>query len=564
MRRLAAATTGLLTVALLAVVALIVFGNASLVTTRGISMEPRFHSGDLAVVLPATQYGVDDVVAYRSTLLHAVLMHRIVAVEGAHYTLRGDRNSWLDPEHPTASDLVGKLAFRIPQGGIWLGRATSPIMLGLITFGLLATGGTVVQRRRKRARGTTSQHVTPRPHRSWAAVLTTAPQWLRTAAAATAVVVILGLALAAWAWTGPVTKPAQSQAPAGRSMTFSYTASVPQTPAYDGTTVTSPDPVFRALANTVDVHFAYAGNPGMVTVSAVLSTAGGWHSTVPLAAPTTFTTTGYDATVRLDLKALEARAQAAAAVTGLPTSQLTVAVTALVDTPDGARFAPTLPLSLSPLQLALAGDAKALVVKDSTLVRQVSTAPRTIAALGRHITAAEARTLSAILLSAGLLGAVILALIARRSAPASEGAGIRRRYAHLLVHVHPMPAPSGRPLVDVTRFATLARLAERYGLLVLHWSRSGVETFVVQDEGTTYRYRTGAGDFTESITADANALTQQALTLLNVSNKPRSKGLASNTYVLSPAVAGPVVGQTAGDRAGFDDPALDEAGEPSP
>jgi hypothetical protein len=28
---------------------------------------------------------------------------------------------------------------------------------------------------------------------------------------------------------------------------------------------------------------------------------------------------------------------------------------------------------------------------------------------------------------------------------------------------------------------------------VLHWSRSDIETFIVRDEGTTYRYRTGAG-----------------------------------------------------------------------
>jgi len=54
-----------------------------------------------------------------------------------------------------------------------------------------------------------------------------------------------------------------------------------------------------------------------------------------------------------------------------------------------------------------------------------------------------------------------------------------------------MPAPQGRPVIDVTTFSTLAKLAERYGLLVLHWSRSGVETFVVQDENITYRYRPG-------------------------------------------------------------------------
>lgn len=38
----------------------------------------------------------------------------------------------------------------------------------------------------------------------------------------------------------------------------------------------------------------------------------------------------------------------------------------------------------------------------------------------------------------------------------------------------------------------LVKLAERYRLLVLHWSRSNVETFVVQDESTTYRYRAAA------------------------------------------------------------------------
>ena len=65
-----------------------------------------------------------------------------------------------------------------------------------------------------------------------------------------------------------------------------------------------------------------------------------------------------------------------------------------------------------------------------------------------------------------------------------------------------MTAPPGQPVVDVTEFAMLAQLTERYGLLVLHWTRSGVETFVVQDEGTTYRYRTGTGDASEPGIAD--------------------------------------------------------------
>jgi len=468
-------------------------GATAYVITDGISMEPRFHTGDLAVIRAADRYDVGDVAAYHSKMLNLVVMHRIVAIKGGNCTFKGDNNSWLDPEHPPTSELVGKLAVRVPQGGVWLQRITSPPALGLIAFGLLASGGTTVQMRRRRRRGAMSRHIRTGTSRSKVLALATAPPWLRTAAAATAVVAMLGLALAAWAWTGPVTTPSTSQGQADQSMTFGYTASVPKTPAYDGTTVVSPDPVFRKLANTIDVSFAYQGGPGTVTVSAMLSTASGWHSTVPLAAPTTFTTTSYQGTVGLDLKALDARAQAAAAVTGLPTGELTVTVLASVDTSDGARFAPTLSLNLSPLRLTLAGDAKTLVVRGSTPVKQVTSAPRTIGALGQKLTAATARTLSSILLLAGLLGAAILALITRLWAPTSEAAGIRRRYAALLVLVHPMPAPPGRPVIDVTEFSTLARLAERLGLLVLHWTRSNVETFVVQDQGTTYRYRTSTG-----------------------------------------------------------------------
>jgi signal peptidase I len=57
----------------------------------------------------------------------------------------------------------------------------------------------------------------------------------------------------------------------------------------------------------------------------------------------------------------------------------------------------------------------------------------------------------------------------------------------------------------VTEFKTLTRLAERYELLILHWSRNNVETFVVQDEGTTYLYRCDVNDSSIPIDPDAMA-----------------------------------------------------------
>jgi hypothetical protein len=79
-----------------------------------------------------------------------------------------------------------------------------------------------------------------------------------------------------------------------------------------------------------------------------------------------------------------------------------------------------------------------------------------------------------------------------------EGEAIRRRYASMLARVQPVPIPAGHRVIDVTTFPTLAKLADRYGLLVLHWARSDVETFIVQDENTTYRYRAGSETATET------------------------------------------------------------------
>jgi hypothetical protein len=84
----------------------------------------------------------------------------------------------------------------------------------------------------------------------------------------------------------------------------------------------------------------------------------------------------------------------------------------------------------------------------------------------------------------------VILFLTRRARRLDEAALIRRRFGRLLVTVQPTCIAAGRPLVDVTEMATLVRLAERYGLLILSWTRSGVATFLVQDENTTYRYRT--------------------------------------------------------------------------
>jgi hypothetical protein len=121
------------------------------------------------------------------------------------------------------------------------------------------------------------------------------------------------------------------------------------------------------------------------------------------------------------------------------------------------------------------------------------------------MTVATARKVSVYLALAALLAAVMLVLAARRSAPASESAEIQRRYGALLLRVDEVPSSPGRSVVNVSDFKSLARLAERYQLLVLHSFRDHRATFAVQDECTTYLYRCAVRDSTTPMGSDAMA-----------------------------------------------------------
>jgi signal peptidase I len=492
-RRLARLAARLAAACVLGVIVLaggaLVSGRVGYVVTHGISMNPLYHQGDLVVVARAQSYQPGDIVAYHVADSHLVALHRIIGGDASGWVIKGDNNQSIDSTHPGSHDLIGRAVLHIPHGGLWLQGLTSPAVLALLAFALVGGGGRAAHTRRRRRRATMSRHATPAPRATVA--LRSLPPGLHTAVCVTAVAAILGVALGALAWTGPRDTLTATVGHSTRQLSFSYTATVARTAAYDGTIVRSPDPVFRRLTNTVDVQLAYRGSPGRIDVAAELSTPTGWHSTLPLATPALFTGTTDQATVRLDLDAIQARAQAAAAATGLPGSPLSVAITATIRTAGSPPFTPTLKLNLTDLQLSLAGGPNSLTTQDSVTVPRLAPAVRTLHLLGRHLAVPQARAVSVALLAAAVAAAALLVIVGVAGAPATEGAAIRRRYAPLLAHVHPLPARPNLPVVEVTEFATLARIAERAGLPVLHWARSDVETFVVMDEGSTYRYRTG-------------------------------------------------------------------------
>lgn len=491
-------------------------GATTYVTTYGISMEPSFHAGDLAVVRTTDTYRVGDVAAYLSPRLKAVVLHRIVAVEPDGYVFKGDNNTWLDPEKPGRDALLGRLVLHVPQGGAWLRRISSPLAVGAAALLLAGLAGETGRRRvRRRRRQGSGGAVHSADGGSRIPAMTALALAVATGVTATGLLVALSPVEAVEAAadtvapvaqpSSPVAQPsspaAQPSSPAAlpsspslpgprpRTVDFSYTATVPRTAAYDATTVVAPDPVFRRLADRVVLRVRYSGGPATLAVRLRMSTVVGWRSTVDLVPATPVGAGRQEVTAILDLASLWGRAEAASVYTGVQVSGVDLEVQADVRSPGLEPWTPSTRLALNTLVLAVPDGDKALHARWDPPAPPPVAPPPGVTVLGRSVPWTALRTGGIVLVLLAVLLAPAAWWARRRWAAIGEDARIRRRYGDLLATVTRPPEPPDRPVVDVTRFSTLARLARRYGLLVLHWTNPvGGTTYVVWDDRTVYRY----------------------------------------------------------------------------
>jgi signal peptidase I len=116
-------------------------GTTSVAIVDGTSMLPRFHRGDLVLLRAGDHYRVGEVVAYRSRLLHRVVVHRIIKITHGHYVFKGDNNSWIDPEQPVRAELIGRQWLHIGQAGRYVGAfRTPPVLAGIAILLVLSVG----------------------------------------------------------------------------------------------------------------------------------------------------------------------------------------------------------------------------------------------------------------------------------------------------------------------------------------------------------------------------------------------------------------------------------------
>jgi signal peptidase I len=146
-------TAALAVGAWLLVVPAAIGGPASYVVTQGISMLPHFHAGGLVITRKQSSYHVGEIVAYHNRQLEAVVMHRIVAVDGSRFVMKGDNNDWRDTYHPTKADIVGKEWVYWAGAGQYLTDIRQPVTFAIILAGLgLYAGAGLIPRRSRRRR----------------------------------------------------------------------------------------------------------------------------------------------------------------------------------------------------------------------------------------------------------------------------------------------------------------------------------------------------------------------------------------------------------------------------
>lgn len=490
-------------------------GSTSYVITHGVSMEPRFHTGDLALVRPASNYQVGDVVAYRSSAVNEVVLHRIVAIRNGRYTFKGDNNSFLDPVQPSRSQLVGKLWLHMARGGSILNVLHAPVTAAMLfgLVGVLLVAGTGAKRgrarRRRRADARPRSTATPLSAMSERTPGAVDRRALVIAAGAAGLFALAMLAVALIAFACPTRKPSATALPYTQSVHFGYHATTRPDDVYPTGVVTTGDPIFVHLVHRLGLTIDYALTAptppvlhGTEQIQLTLSGPTGWSRSFPLTQPRPFGGTHFTAHTTLDLPSLLSLITRVENQTGIMTPNYVATITAKVrvhglldDHLINTQFAPAVSFQLGTLQLQPGGggstggsSAAGFDRTDSSRLRTAASAADTLGVLGISASVSVLRFAAPLGLLIGLCSVLTLLAVAARTPDFGESARIRAKYGHMIV---PISAGEdlGWPAIDVGSIKALVRLAQAAGQLILHSPGEDVDTYLVNDEGSVYRYQ---------------------------------------------------------------------------
>lgn len=477
-------------------------GQASYVIVTGNSMEPGYASGDLVIVRQEPRYQVGDVVAYFDSPLKRYVIHRIVGEEGGRFTLKGDHNSWIDPDQPPEGAIIGKAWIQLAGLGPAVLALRRPIPMALLAAlaGVLLAG--VVGTSAPRKRG--GRFLKPTHGLDKGLVLGRLAEAKEGIVFVAAVLAAASILLGIFAFTRPVSVTVAKNLKYTQTGAFGYSAPAPPG-VYDTPMIQSGEPVYPSLTCWITVDFAYAlvGDApslagGYYRLTAQVSDPQGWQRSFELQPPTSFSGSRFSTSGDLNLCEIETLVAAKESITGNKQGVYTVRVTpqVVVGGALGGRalrdaFAPTLTFLLDSQELYLFrpdSQTDPLAPTKSGMLLGSVTASNSFSIPGGNLPVWEARRMALAGFALSLLGFGLFGAALYVSARRDPAALVGFKYGPMLVGVDrgQLPAPNGR-VVELASIDDLAKLADRQGYMILHEQGEGAHRYVVQDGQITYR-----------------------------------------------------------------------------
>ncbi len=508
-------------------------GQASYVTIRGVSMEPVMHKGDLVILKKRSHYEVNDIVAYRSTDIHQLVLHRIVGRDGQHYIMRGDNTPGPDREHPVFSDFVGERWIQVNGAGTWLNRAREPKSAAFLAgLAVLLAGGSVGATHSRRGRRPKST-APPLPRRGRAA--STSPP-MTAALVACGLLAAFAVLLALTSFSRSSTKQVQVPNLWQEKGLFSYSADAKPGVAYPTGSVKTGQPVFLKLVRELQVGYDYTASSSTAPtmsgsarlIATVIGDGGQWTRKIILSPAQSFSLPSVHLEGKLDLPYLQSLMTGLQDTTGVTIDSFEVIIAPQI-TGKGevagsaikTSFAPTYKLRMDANQLVPETQGASGPLTDNTpLQTQTQAGTKSVPAhLALRLfkpTVKQARLLALALLGIAI-GLALSILASTKLRPAlDEPSEIERRFGDLLVPIG-SAKPSWADPVEVESIEALVHLAERYDRAILHLIDGGlVHHYIVEEEGTIYRYvafenvSVGSAAYETAARAQAAAATERA------------------------------------------------------
>jgi signal peptidase I len=477
-------------------------GAVTYVIVDGNSMEPNFYLGDLVLVRTKSSYQVGDAVTYQNAELGKYVFHRIISVNLDRFVLQGDNNSWLDTYNPVQDEIIGKLWVHIPKLGKAIEWVRAPFHMAL-TVALL--GGVLMSDMIIKPNQSAKKK-----HKGWEG-FDGLPQGSLPYVVGFLALTFFGLTI--FAFSQPLTRSAEN-IPYQQDGNFFYSAT--GTPGvYDTELVRPGEPIFPKLTCFMNVGFTYnLTSNGLQEASGshqmyarVMDEQSGWLRTIPMSQGTTFTGNSYFANSTLDLCQVQSLVSLVEQETGLHPSTYTLEIVTHVEVAGKISgnsvtdvFEPSLTFKFDKAHFYLENSSALIDPLHSTkpgLAGNSTPQANAFSIFGLSLDVRLIRVISLLGLGFALFGSILIAMNIYNDVQQDQDALIHQKYGRMLVNVYESNVQSTASTIDVTSMDDLARLAERHGSMILHMTRDHSDHYLIQNNGTTYRYITGKSSITQ-------------------------------------------------------------------